>query len=85
MARVLRPDEFTVFDGYRKWSGEEILEFFHFDLVKCRVEVNEFDLLITQEGCSSLVLTYGVEINEIKDKKETNPLDRYQLSDEKHA
>lgn len=67
MARTLRPNEFTSFDGHKKWLGEEILKFFNFDPTKCKIEVKEFGLHITQDGCDSLILSYGLEITEAKE------------------
>jgi hypothetical protein len=81
MARTLKPNEFTVFCGQKKWSGEEIVKFFNFDPAKCKIEVKEFGLHITQDGCDSLILGHGLEITEIK---EVNPLDRFRFSDEIH-
>lgn len=62
MERILQPHQFRVNDGQKIWAGQEIIEFFKFDPQKCKIELKDMGVHITQEGCSSLILAHGLEI-----------------------
>lgn len=64
MARILQPHQFRMNDGHKIWTGQEIIEFFKFDPQKCKIELKDVGVHITQEGHSGLMLIHGLEIEQ---------------------
>lgn len=62
MSQNLKPDQITVSDGHRIWTGEEILRLFEFDPQVCTISLEEFGVVITESGKPKLILAYAVEI-----------------------
>jgi len=66
--RTLKPHQFKVFDGQKTWTGEEILEHLKFDPQKCKIELGDFGVHISQEGCASITLVHGIRIEKSDSK-----------------